>query len=207
MSVQAELDRLSGAKSAIAAAITDKGVTVPDGTMLDGMAALIAAIESGGGVNIDWRGFPFVTGTFTPSEDMQSSFLLTFGEGNRLHFTAGAYQIKPFFILMNEGFPKSNNGGYINYVVQCSYYNINSTPSHRAFIHAGVLDGALSTTYCSIVNLTYSYGDGYVASPANVTIESITIPCTSTRKLMAGGTYRYILAAPDGSGVYSAEVI
>lgn len=57
MSIQSEITRLETAKSAIAAAIAGKGVTVPDGTMLDGMAALIEAISAGGGVDF---------GDFTP---------------------------------------------------------------------------------------------------------------------------------------------
>ena len=48
MSVHSEIDRIAGAKSDIATAITNKGVTVPSGTKLDGMAALINSIESGG---------------------------------------------------------------------------------------------------------------------------------------------------------------
>lgn len=46
MSVQTEITRLNTAKSNIATAITNKGVTVPDGTKLDGMAALIDGIEA-----------------------------------------------------------------------------------------------------------------------------------------------------------------
>ena len=49
MSIQTELTRITNAKSAIKAAIEGKGVTVPDGTLLDGMAALIESIEAGGG--------------------------------------------------------------------------------------------------------------------------------------------------------------
>ena len=49
MSIQTELTRLTNAKSAIKAAIEGKGVTVPDATLLDGMAALIESIEAGGG--------------------------------------------------------------------------------------------------------------------------------------------------------------
>ena len=49
MSIQTELTRITNAKAAIKTAIKGKGVTVPDGTMLDGMAALIEAIEIGGG--------------------------------------------------------------------------------------------------------------------------------------------------------------
>ena len=49
MSIQTELTRLTNAKAAIQTAIEGKGVTVPSGTLLDGMAALIEAIEAGGG--------------------------------------------------------------------------------------------------------------------------------------------------------------
>lgn len=49
MSIQTELTRITNAKEAIKTAIEGKGVTVPDGTMLDGMAALINSIQSGGG--------------------------------------------------------------------------------------------------------------------------------------------------------------
>ena len=62
MSIQTDLTRIKNAKAAIKAAIAGKGVTVPDGTMLDGMASLIEAIQAGGGeVNVS-------TGSFTPVE-------------------------------------------------------------------------------------------------------------------------------------------
>lgn len=62
MSIQTELTRITNAKTAIKAAIEGKGVTVPAGTLLDGMAALIESIEAGGG------GFQVALGTFTPAE-------------------------------------------------------------------------------------------------------------------------------------------
>ena len=49
MSVQSEITRLENAKAAIKAAIEGKGVTVPEATLLDGMASLIESIEAGGG--------------------------------------------------------------------------------------------------------------------------------------------------------------
>ena len=58
MSIQTELTRLTNAKAAIQAAIEGKGVTVPSGTLLDGMASLIEGIEAGGSNNI-------VAGNFT----------------------------------------------------------------------------------------------------------------------------------------------
>ena len=47
MSVQNEITRLENAKIAISTAITSKGVTVPAGTKLDGMASLIDSIKAG----------------------------------------------------------------------------------------------------------------------------------------------------------------
>lgn len=51
MSIQTELTRITNAKAAIKAAIEGKGVSVPDGTLLDGMASLIESIEAGGGAD------------------------------------------------------------------------------------------------------------------------------------------------------------
>ena len=65
MSIQTELTRITNAKAAIKTAIEGKGVTVPDGTLLDGMAALIESIEAGGGGNI-------VAGSFTPTSNMKT---------------------------------------------------------------------------------------------------------------------------------------
>ena len=69
MSIQTELTRITNAKAAIKTAIEGKGVTVPDATLLDGMAALIESIEAGGGgVQLQYnRLYPAATGTFTPA--------------------------------------------------------------------------------------------------------------------------------------------
>lgn len=47
MSVQTQINRIASAKSAISTAITNKGVTVPSGTKIDGMATLITQIQTG----------------------------------------------------------------------------------------------------------------------------------------------------------------
>lgn len=47
MSIQSEITRLTNATVDIKAAITEKGVTVPSGTKLDGLAVLIGNISSG----------------------------------------------------------------------------------------------------------------------------------------------------------------
>lgn len=71
MSIQTELTRLTNAKAAIKAAIEGKGLTVPDATLLDGMAALIESIQAGGGGGgIEFpTGYKVSTGSYTPSTE------------------------------------------------------------------------------------------------------------------------------------------
>ena len=74
MSIQTELTRITNAKTAIKTAIEGKGVTVPDGTLLDGMASLIEAIEAGGGGSFDLSNFlqnitDVISFSFTPTMD------------------------------------------------------------------------------------------------------------------------------------------
>ena len=67
MSIQSELARLTNAKAAIKAAIEGKGVTVPDATLLDGMAALIESIEAGGSGGLKVEVF-----SITPADQMSA---------------------------------------------------------------------------------------------------------------------------------------
>lgn len=55
MSVLSEIERLEGAKSALAASIEGKGIAVPEGTKIDGMAALVDQISTGGGTNLEYK--------------------------------------------------------------------------------------------------------------------------------------------------------
>ena len=81
MGVQTEITRIESAKTAIATAIEGKGVAVPEGTKLDGMAALIESIEAGGG--------NFATGTFTTTDDITSNVVINHNLG-----------VKPKFIIV-----------------------------------------------------------------------------------------------------------
>ena len=73
MSIQTDLTRIKNAKATIKAYIEGNGLTVPDATLLDGMAAMLSSIEAGGG-DFDFSSFCFpitkaVSGTFMLSEN------------------------------------------------------------------------------------------------------------------------------------------
>ena len=82
MSVSNEITRIKNAKSAISTAITNKGVSVPSGTKLDGMAALIGQIEQGGGA------------------EMVSGQISTGGDMFTIHYTdeSGYHRIENFAV-------------------------------------------------------------------------------------------------------------
>lgn len=101
MSIQSELTRLTNAKAAIQTAIEGKGVTVPSGTLLDGMASLIESIEVGGG--------NFATGTFTTTDDIMSNVVINHNLG-----------VKPKFILVLCTYPSTYSSSNSNWL--CFYY-------------------------------------------------------------------------------------
>ena len=88
MSVQSEITRIESAKTAIATAIEGKGVTVPTGTKLDGLAALIESIEAGGG---DFSALPqkidtVLSGSVTPASDAGSLLIKDFGTSESMNY-------------------------------------------------------------------------------------------------------------------------
>ena len=52
MSIQTDLTRIKNAKATIKAYIEGNGLTVPDATLLDGMASMLESIEAGGDSSI-----------------------------------------------------------------------------------------------------------------------------------------------------------
>ena len=71
MSISSEITRISNAKTAIAESIANKGVTVPSGTKIDGMAALIDSIQTGGAPSLQSKSITYTsngTATITPDE-------------------------------------------------------------------------------------------------------------------------------------------
>lgn len=95
MSVQSEINRISGNVTAALAAIAEKGVTVDSGSTSDDLATLIAAIETGGG------GGKYSYGTFQLSEE------ITLNTTTPYTFEHGLGQKPDFVILSANRVPSS----------------------------------------------------------------------------------------------------
>lgn len=117
MSVQSEITRMQNAKAAIKAAIEGKGVTVPDGTLLDGMASLIESIEAGGGGGLPSPFTNITTGTFT---------LISLSYANAYTITHGLGKVPKLFAVYHD---ESGNfiGSSLDYVLYMDNSNTYSS--------------------------------------------------------------------------------
>ena len=74
MSIQSELARIKGAKANLQSWVEENGVTVPDGTLIDGLVELAKTVETGGGGSFDLSSFlqnitDVISFSFTPARD------------------------------------------------------------------------------------------------------------------------------------------
>ena len=185
MSVQSEITRLENAKAAIKAAIEGKGVTVPDATLLDGMAQLIESIEVGGGEE-NLFGTYFETGSIIPASDITSDYTINF----QINFT----QI-----------PGNSNTPYYNFFLWCSIppgdTSVEIPNGSLAWIlfarrkrNTTIAYGQYLSSSGSLKNLTYL---GEIGSDSNL---NFTLYCTTSKKLVAGYVYNWIALAPSSEG-------
>ena len=151
MSVHSEIDRIAGAKSDIATAITNKGVTVPSGTKLDGMAALINSISGGGDVIIKQV-------RFNPS----GNYLLS---SDKCVITHNCGKIpKAVFI-----FSDNTNISYVGYGYIFNFSGSNNTSDVSIYDSFGHSNSAYSVAFTTttmkftrnISNSRYSGGESY----------------------------------------------
>ena len=119
MSIQTELTRLTNAKAAIQTAIEGKGVTVPSGTLLDGMAALIDAIEAGGGK------VSFANGTVTFESDTTLDSTYPYNNIKITH-DSGCFPIA--FYMYCESSSSSQKFRYLSMILNAARKANNGTP-------------------------------------------------------------------------------
>lgn len=175
--IETKINRIAAAKEAISAAIAGKGVTVPDGTLIDGMAELIASIEAGGGGGIN-----ATAGTITVSSDV-NNYVLTHGLG----------EVPKFFVIgMIDKFSSLSGKTYIligafGFSDANTQYRIsaNSNVNAASGTYREYAINSTSTTKCSLKD----------ANEETIVVADIS----GTQKLIAGTTYYWVAV---GSGVF-----
>ena len=153
MSIVSEVNRLKDAKTAIKTAIEGKGVTVPDATMLEGMAALIESIEAGGGSS----DYEFEIGT------------ITFAESYKPYDT-------PLVIEHSlSGYPCvffASNGTESYYPQYQICYMFNAAPQWSTL--RSRYSGILYSTSSGSSNMGIKYGESIKTSNSSITISGGT---------------------------------
>ena len=107
MSIQTDLTRIKNAKAAIQTAIEGKGVTVPSGTLLDGMASLIESIEAGG-IDLGQYFTDIAVASITPAEDCNLF------DGVKAGFGAdSSFKLKFCLVVANNAYRQSIDGKHV----------------------------------------------------------------------------------------------
>ena len=179
-SIVGNLDASSFAAS-IVAAIEGKGVTVPAGTLLDGMAALIESIEAGGGGSL--QGFKFMaTGTITPVADISSKYTVN---------VAGAFTMEDtrytVICLFPENIRSFVTKGTINFVISGNI-KLNYVGGATSYFNSN--GSALALSY-GLIDRPSIGSDNY----------SFTINCSSSYKMIASNTYRWVMLTREDQTV------
>ena len=169
MSIQTELTRITNAKAAIKAAIEGKGVTVPEATLLDGMAALIDSIEAGGGGGVATGSLVFDADHI----DVSDPFEIIHEIG----------KIPTVFVLYREdsvnGVSKVSPGAIVYYGTTNSYRIIRNTSA------------SASATLNTISGVSYYIGSSYLAADEQKLTWAIP---GSVFAIYAGNIYRWFAA-------------
>ena len=210
MSIQSELTRLTDAKAAIKTAIEGKGVTVPSGTLLDGMAALIASIEARGISFSDFKynfskvyygditydnNFSFINSLMIDApgvtdKDLSGAQIIIIASDDTAYSTkestlAAAMQ----FVSNHERSRYSSPFSLIRFGIEC---RLNTSGKYISGVAGAIYDADGNTT-----NLAY-YTENIISASA-MSNQRINIHCDgyngSDIILCAAKTYHYLILA------------
>ena len=192
MSIQTDLTRIKNAKATIKAYVEGNGLTVPSGTLLDGMAALLESIEAGSTSN------DIVVGSFTLSESLTTSSPLyidvTFPKDD-LPLMYSVYEDTSNL----DHFDVSHTASRLRSVI--AIREKNSSPDYRTFMAISSYNNA-SQYSMKYAGQTINYvGDDYpntggIFGSMNISLvaKQIRFEATSNGEPYLGGrTYNYIL--------------
>ena len=171
MSIQTELTRLTHAKAAIKTASEGKGVTVPDGTLLDGMASLIESIEAGGG----FENIQTVTGSFTP-ESLINVPTQLFPSNDAFTVEHNAGFVPRAAIAYTGTYGTSNltiyaaivNGLYADVGYTISTYSVHQYYSNEKYINNSIIKTNVNTWSDSVFTIAHSQGKIQLSSGTTV---------------------------------------
>lgn len=179
MSVQAQVLRLQTARDNIVSAIADKGVSVPFGTKIDDIAALIATMETGGGLPDGISAL--ATGTFTPTSDITAAHTITHDMG-----------VVPSFALLMLCDDAATTNLKSMRMFQAQFYKNIRNYSDKLDIMRGctLYMSSTGSAASSTSTATHSFTGG-----ANAT--NVTFTASSTGPLKAGYTYCWVCGVLD----------
>lgn len=174
-SIVGNLDASSFAAS-IVAAVEGKGVTVPDGTLLDGMAALIESIEAGSGGGGAGAG-NIATGSFTNNElyDLIGLNIMTIDEWVTNY---GAFPTTLYAAWFDENPGAITSGYYPLYCASC------------------VVNGNAQTSYATVYQsnkISYAKKTDLIVQANKNTHKIQLLSLPSTYSFMPGHTYRWVI--------------
>lgn len=186
MSISTDITRLQNAKAAIKTAIEGKGVTVPDATLLDGMAALIESIEAGVG-NIETVSFtPASTGAHLLNLETDAIPFVFFCVRDSFISIDDAYYTDtnevPIACILIGRYDKSTTGTSKGTQYPFHLYNNSSSDFTPAVKSAGAysINNSISATSSSVFLMRSNYTAPKISVYANK---------TGSKGLRVGETY------------------
>ena len=160
MSIQTDLTRITNAKAAIKTAIEGKGVTVPSGTLIDGMAALIESIQAGSG---GFENIQTVTGSFTP-ESLIATPTQSFPSSNAFTVEHNAGFVPRAAIAYTGTYGASQltlyaaivNGLYGDTDYTISTYSVHQYYSNKKYINNSIIRTNVNTWSDSVFTIAHN---------------------------------------------------
>ena len=170
MSIQTDLTRIKNAKAAIKAYIEGNGLTVPDATLLDGMALMLESIEAGSGMETifdkKWE-----YGSITPAEDITANYVINF----KNNYSHGFGSACGYFFMFCDGKTTIPNLSWAWMVY--TRKSPNTAMVYGQYVNSS--GGNANASYMGVVGkLNYS---------------NFEVNCTSSKMLCAGRTYNWIM--------------
>lgn len=161
-------------------AIANKGVTVPDGSTSDALAALIDGIEAGGGGGGEYE---ISTGIITPAEDTES-----------LSFEHGLSKAPNFVhIFLPIGYSAKSYGNALRTLYYKSSYNSSFSPGEKYDVYT-----SRSSTSNYYHENAKQLGDVYFSvDDTTVTAPACGFNTSTKRKWVSGNPYHWICIAGE----------